>query len=227
MLTQLLLAEDDQDLGRLLKQFLELNSFEVTLATDGLAARQALNGQRFDIAVLDVMMPGEDGFSLVKKTREVFPDLPFIFLTARKQPEDILAGLQLGADDYMTKPFNAQELVLRIRNILRRTASQPQETADVIALGKFTFEPALLRLSSKSGEILLTEKETRLLYYLYSHRGRLIRRSQILEQLWSTPDFFSGRSMDVFITRLRKHLATDPAIEIESIRGIGFRFKCS
>jgi DNA-binding response OmpR family regulator len=226
MKIKVLLAEDDEDLGQLLRQFLDLNAFDVHLSADGAAAWQTLQGQHFDIAVIDVMMPGEDGFMLAKKISHAFSKLPFIFLTARKLPEDILRGLELGADDYITKPFNAQELILRIRNILRRSAPQPLALPDIIQIGSLCFEPGSLKLSTPAGAVFLTEKETQLLLYLHAHRGNLIRRSQILEELWPTPDFFSGRSMDVFMSRLRKYLSADPSIEIESIRGLGFRFKC-
>lgn len=219
---RVLIVEDDLDLGNLLRQYLELNGFEARRVFDGTEARKELQNQSFDIAVLDVMMPNEDGFELASKMKNSHPHLPFLFVTARKMKEDILHGLKLGADDYIIKPFDADELILRIQNILKRNPSDKVET--VYRFGKFLFSPSELSLKTEDSERILTEKEARLLCYLYNHKNQLIKREEILNHLWEETDFFSGRSLDVFISRLRKYLAQDKSIHIESIRGVGFRF---
>lgn len=218
----MLIVEDDADLGNLLRQYLALNHFEADRVFNGEEAREALARQLYDILILDVMMPKEDGFTLAGKLRKLYPYVPFLFVTARKMKEDILQGLKLGADDYIVKPFDADELVLRLQNILRR--SHPlRESARFCNIGLFRFEPDNLLLISPATERVLTEKEARLLLYFYENRKQLIKRTDILQHLWQEADFFNGRSMDVFVSRLRKYLAEDKSISIESVRGIGFR----
>lgn len=221
---KILIAEDDLDLGNLLKQYLELNKFQVHRVFNGAEAREELKHNRYDILILDVMMPKEDGFTLAEKLRGSHPDLPFLFVTARKMKEDVLTGLKLGADDYITKPFDADELILRIQNILKRNSRAEASKLAYYRFGKFTFEPENLLLKTDKTEKILTEKEAELLHFLYSHKNGIIKREDVLNHLWSETDFFSGRSLDVFISRLRKHLAEDSSIQIESIRGVGFRF---
>ena len=224
MKVKVLIVEDDIDLGHLLKQYLEFNEFEVTRVFDGGEAGEVLKNQSFDILILDVMMPREDGFTFAAKLQQKYPGTPFLFVTARKMKEDILQGLKLGADDYILKPFDADELILRIRNILKRNHKPPEEAAKVIHIGIYRFEPQNQELISPLGKKILTEKETKLLLYLCQHPNQLIKRKSILDHLWESSDFFNGRSMDVFITRLRKHLAEDKTIYIENVRGVGFRF---
>jgi DNA-binding response OmpR family regulator len=226
MKVKVLIVEDDTDLGNVLKQYLELNDFEAYRTFNGVEAREELRRNSYDILVIDVMMPKEDGFTLAEKIGQSNPGLPFLFLTARKLKADVLQGLKLGADDYILKPFDADELILRIQNILRRTGQQIPSAKQSVQIGLYRFEPMNLQLSSAYTQKTLTEKEAQLLLYLYQHRNRLIKRNEILEHLWPEPDFFSGRSMDVFITRLRKLLAEDSNLQIESIRGVGFRFLC-
>ncbi|MDQ7949879.1 MAG: response regulator transcription factor [Pedobacter sp.] len=226
MAHKVLLVEDDLDLGHLLKQYLEINHFEVHRVFNGQEARAMLEQQLYDILILDVMMPKEDGFTLAKKLTLQYPNIPFLFVTAKKMKEDVLKGLKLGADDYMIKPFDADELVYRIHNILRRTQRQVIQVPEHIQIGIFRFEPKNLLLISPRAQFALTEKESQLLSYLYQNRGSIIKRTDILNHLWKEADFFNGRSMDVFISRLRKHLSADPTIEIESVRGVGFNFKC-
>jgi DNA-binding response OmpR family regulator len=226
MKAKVLIVEDDIDLGNVLKQYLELNDIAVHRVFNGLEAREELRQNSYDILVIDVMMPVEDGFTLAEKIGLSNPGLPFLFLTARKLKADVLHGLKLGADDYILKPFDADELILRIQNILKRTGQQIPSQDQPIQLGLYRFDPVNLQLSSANSEKMLTEKEAQLLLYLYQHRNRLIKRNEILTHLWMEPDFFSGRSMDVFITRLRKLLAEDSNLQIESIRGIGFKFLC-
>lgn len=221
---RVLIVEDDLDLGNLLKQYLEVKNFFVSRVFDGIEAREELKQNQYDILILDVMMPREDGFELAEKLQKLYPDIPFLFVTARKMKEDILTGLKLGADDYITKPFDADELILRIQNILKRKQPQELPKADTIQIGKFTFEPANLALISENSTKTLTEKEVQLLSYFVNHKNQLVKRNDVLNLLWKEADFFSGRSLDVFVSRLRKYLAEDSSIEIESVRGIGFRF---
>ena len=221
---KILIVEDDLDLGNLLKQYLELNQFQAHRVFNGIEAREELKQNTYDLLVLDVMMPEEDGFTLAEKLQKSHPDLPFLFVTARKMKEDILTGLKLGADDYITKPFDADELILRIQNILKRKTKVESQKLTTYSFGKFQFEPENLLLKTEKSERTLTEKEAQLLNFLYQHRERIIKREEVLNFLWEESDFFSGRSLDVFISRLRKYLAEDNSVQIESIRGVGFRF---
>lgn len=225
----ILLAEDDMDFGTMLKQYLELNKFSVSWAKDGKEGLEVFKSKDFDICILDVMMPVMDGFSLAEKIIEINPEIPFLFLTARKTKEDRIKGLKLGADDYIIKPFEAEELILRVKNIINRAAQQqtvreelPQN--EIIEIGKYTFNPSNFELIFQDKVQKITEKEARLLYYLYSNKNQLIKRDDILQNVWNKTDFFSGRSMDVFITRVRKRLQNDPNISIDSVRGIGLEF---
>lgn len=226
MRIKVLIAEDDDDLGNLLCQYLELNNFKATRVSNGRGAREALAIELFDIVILDVMMPEEDGLLTAENLKQVYPELPFLFLTAKKTKEDILAGLKLGADDYITKPFDADELILRINNILKRS-KRPLLFSDKnrqYNIGQFLFEPNGLKLINGGQVQMLTEREADLLLYFCQRPGQLVRREQILEDLWKENDFFKGRSMDVFVTRLRKYLSADVNITIESIRGVGYQF---
>jgi len=219
--TPLLLVEDDADLGRLLSKYLQVQGLQVSLATDGQSALVLLSQQSFDIVVLDVMLPKRDGFSLAETIKRLYPAIPFLFLTARREREDVLRGLTLGADDYMIKPFDADELILRVQNILRRNASVPQ-IQRLIVIGNFQFEPSQLRLSSQSQSTLLTRKEAGVLELLAKQANRIVYRKDILESIWGNADYFNGRSLDVYVRRLRKLLANDPQLELESVRGSGF-----
>lgn len=222
---RVLIVEDDLDLGNLLKQYLELNDFQVFRAFDGVGARNELKENKFDIAILDVMMPKEDGFTLAQKLRNSHPELPFLFVTARKMREDVLTGLKLGAEDYIIKPFDADELILRIRNILKRNFKSEIPKAQVIQLGELNFDPENLTLQTEKFTRNLTEKESQLLLFLYQNKNRIIKREEVLNHLWEESDFFSGRSLDVFISRLRKYLSEDESLQIESVRGVGFRVR--
>lgn len=169
-------------------------------------------------------MPKEDGFQLAVKLIKNYPRLPFLFVTARKLKEDVIRGLGLGADDYILKPFDADELILKIRNILNRISGEKKEVESIIQIGNYQFDPKNMLLTLASVEAVLTEKESQLLLYLCKHQNQLIRWDDILDSLWEESDFFNGRSMDVFISRLRRYMAGDSNIQIESGRGIGFRF---
>ncbi len=226
---RLLLAEDDADFRNLLAQFLGMFDYEVITAPDGEAALKVFREGTFDICVLDVMMPKLNGFDLAEKIIAIKPETPFVFLTARKLKEDKIRGLKLGADDYIVKPFEADELILRLNNILRRQSRPTVSTAspDTTAIGAFTFYRDRLELSYAGQTQRLTLKETQLIDYLYQHRNTLIKRAVLLQAVWGSDDFFSGRSMDVFISRLRKYFKADPSVSIVSTRGVGLEFRVS
>ena len=225
----ILLAEDDLDFGNILKQYLEISGYKITWAKDGKEALGLFNNGSFNICVFDVMMPKMDGFTLAEKVIDINPETPFIFLTARKLKEDKIKGLKLGADDYIVKPFEADELVLRLNNILKRTerttSQLSQETT--ISIGNYTFDTNRLELVCDNYQKQLTQKEAELILFLYNHKNQLLKREDILKAVWENDDFFSGRSMDVFISRLRKYFKLDPSISIESIRNVGLEFKVS
>ncbi|RZJ49897.1 MAG: response regulator transcription factor, partial [Flavobacterium sp.] len=219
---KLLLAEDDFDFAAILKQYLELHQYEVTWAENGEIALEYFKNQTFDICVFDVMMPKLDGFSLAEKIITINPETPFIFLTARKLKEDKIIGLKLGADDYIAKPFEVDELVLRLQNILKRIEQKRSLNGiNKIEIGSYIFDNERLTLSHPNHSQQLTEKEASLIEYLYLNHNQLLKREQILMSVWKNDDYFSGRSMDVFISRLRKYFNSDPKISIESIRNIG------
>ena len=222
MTLTILIVEDDQDLGLLLKQYMELYKFSVVLSRNGIEARACMRQQVFDIILIDVMMPEEDGFTFAADIAQTYPQVPFLFLTARKMKEDVMKGLQLGADDYIIKPFNADELILRIQNILKRTSAKKPEV-QMRGLGNYHFYPKDLLLEGPKGRKTLTEREGELLFILVENLGQLVRKRDILNRIWKGNDFFNARSMDVFVSRLRKYLADDPRIVIESVRATGIR----
>ena len=223
---RLLLAEDDFDFAAILKQYLELHQFEVIWAENGEIALDYFKTQTFDICIFDVMMPKMDGFSLAEKIITINPEIPFIFLTARKLKEDKIIGLKLGADDYIIKPFEVDELILRLQNILKRIEQKRSlEGNNIIEIGSYVFDNERLTLNNKNHVQQLTEMEASLIEYLYLNHNQLLKRDQILMSVWKKDDYFSGRSMDVFISRLRKYFNSDPKIRIESVRNIGLEFK--
>ncbi|MXO07277.1 response regulator transcription factor [Flavobacterium sp. HBTb2-11-1] len=223
---RLLLAEDDFDFAAILKQYLELHQFEVIWAENGEIALDYFKNQVFDICIFDVMMPKMDGFSLAEKIITINPEIPFIFLTARKLKEDKIIGLKLGADDYIAKPFEVDELVLRLQNILKRIEQKRSlDGNNKIEIGSYIFDNERLTLNNKNHVQQLTEMEASLIEYLYLNHNQLLKRDQILMSIWKKDDYFSGRSMDVFISRLRKYFNSDPKIKIESVRNIGLEFK--
>lgn len=223
---KVLLAEDDADFAGILKQYLELHGFDVAHAPDGEAAMELFQTEMFNICVFDVMMPKLDGFSLAEQIIKINPEIPFIFLTARQLKEDKIKGLKLGADDYIIKPFEADELVLRLNNILKRAKKQKVAISNgSFEIGKYHFDAGRLELRLGNHTQRLTEKEVMLIDFLYTNRNRLLKRDEILNAVWGNDDFFSGRSMDVFISRLRKYFCDDERISIGSIRNIGLEFK--
>jgi DNA-binding response OmpR family regulator len=220
---KILLAEDDADFAGVLTKYLEIHGYKVSYCKDGEEALQLLKNEYFDICILDVMMPKLDGFTLAEKMNT---DTPFIFLTARKLKEDKIKGLKLGADDYIVKPFEVDELVLRIGNILKRSEKRIEApTEDKIIIGQYILNTRRLELQFKTEVQQLTQKEAALVIYLYQNRNKLLKREEILKAIWQNDDFFSGRSMDVYISRLRKYFRKDPSIRIESIRHLGLEFK--
>ena len=220
---KILLAEDDADFAGVLKKYLEIHGYAVSYCKDGEEALQLSLQETFDICILDVMMPKLDGFTLAEKMNT---DTPFIFLTARKLKEDKIKGLKLGADDYIVKPFEVDELILRIGNILKRSGKKSTIiTEDYITIGNYTLDTKRLELKFETKIQQLTQKEAALVIYLYHNRNRLLKREEILKAIWQNDDFFSGRSMDVYISRLRKYFQNDFSIRIESVRHLGLEFK--
>ncbi|TVZ50998.1 response regulator transcription factor [Dokdonia sp. Hel_I_53] len=234
----ILLAEDDFDFGSILKQYLEVHNFEVTWCEDGEAAHNAFakaysEKNPYSICVLDVMMPKMDGFTLAEKLIEIHPEIPFVFLTARKMKEDRIQGLKLGADDYIVKPFEADILVLRLNNILKRSQrailnrqnshKNVENSCQKIGNYQFDLKNHILTIGDKKQS--LTEREALLIQFFYKNKNQMLRRENILTNIWESDDFFSGRSMDVFISRLRKYFKEDPSISIASTRGVGLTFK--
>jgi DNA-binding response OmpR family regulator len=225
-LKKILLAEDDADFAGVLKHYLELHQFEITWAENGEEALAIFQTDNFDICVFDVMMPKMDGFTLAEKIIKINPEIPFIFLTARKLKEDKIIGLKLGADDYIVKPFEADELVLRLNNILKRSKQNQYSTInDQLQIGNYLFDTKRLSLKNDVQTQQLTEKEASLILFFYTHKNQMIKREQILKTIWGNDDFFSGRSMDVYISKIRKYFKNDSRISIESVRNIGLEFK--
>jgi len=225
----ILLAEDDPDFGNILKQYLEMSGYTISWAKNGEEALGLFKSSTssFNICVFDVMMPKMDGFTLAEKVIKINPEIPVVFLTARKMKEDKLKGLKLGADDYIVKPFEADELVLRLHNIIKRTSVKKtdRKIEKTIKIGVYDFDTHRLELKLNSTVQRVTEKEGELILFLVANKNQLLKREEILNAVWKNDDFFSGRSMDVFISRLRKYFKEDVRISIESIRSIGLEFK--
>jgi len=222
----LLYVEDDESLSFVTRDNLELSDFTVTHCPDGTAALEQIGRDsfNFDLCLLDVMLPGIDGFEIAQRIRAKNQDVPILFLTAKSLKEDRLHGLRLGADDYITKPFSIEELILKIEVFLRRNRVRPANPEfDPRRIGDYTFNLDKLQLTFKSeAPRRLTRREAELLQYLSTRREQVSERSDILEKIWGENDYFLGRSLDVFISRLRKYLKQDPRIQIENIHGVGF-----
>ncbi|MFA6127305.1 MAG: response regulator transcription factor [Bacteroidales bacterium] len=221
----ILYVEDDETLNFITTDNLEREQFKVLAVADGVEAWEIFQKQNPDICILDVNLPGMDGFTLARRIREANQDVPIIFVTAKSLKEDKLEGLLLGGDDYLVKPFSIEELILKIKIFLRRSkTNQDPSSQTQIKIGKFTLHPAKLILSGEAGEIKLTFREAELLNYFLKNQEVLLGREQILESVWGGNDYFAGRSLDVYISRLRKYLSSDPEIRIENRHGIGFQF---
>lgn len=220
----LLLVEDDIDLQKVLAQYLELSGFNVYTANHGKHGLKVFQENHVDLCILDVMMPVMDGFELAAEIRKLDREMPVVFLTAKNQKEDRLKGLKIGADDYITKPFEAEELVLRLNNILKRAGKANMESNRLGCL-HIQFDELLIQDGSNSYS--MTPRESELLKYLIENQNTVLKREQILEELWGQNDYFLGRSMDVFISRLRKYLQAEPSVSLETKRGVGFILKVS
>lgn len=224
---KVLLAEDDTNLGLLLEDYLSTEGIVVTLCRDGEEALKAYHSQEFDLCLLDVMMPKMDGFTLAKEIRRKNTDIPIVFITAKSLKEDKLEGYTIGADDYILKPFDEEELLCKIKALTRRTVvSQPVSSAKEILIGKYVLNTSLLALSINYTTKRLTERECEILTYLYEHRNNIIKREELLLAIWGENNYFYGRSLDVFITKIRKYLKEDSGLSIENVFGVGFVFHC-
>jgi len=222
----ILLVEDDLSLGYLLSDLLEMNGFSVKLCRDGESGMKAFNAAHFDLCLLDVMLPAQDGFTLATRIRALNKTVPFIFITARSLKDDKLKGFGLGADDYITKPFEEEELLARIRAVLRRSGEEKNSAPEQsFALGKYVFDAGMQTLRLGESTRRITARESQVLQALCLHRNRILKRSELLKAVWGDDDYFMGRSLDVFITKLRKYLKDDPAVEIENVHGVGFMLK--
>jgi DNA-binding response OmpR family regulator len=222
---KILLAEDDLNLGILLSDYLEAEGFDVKLCKNGSLALKAFQKSKFDLCLLDVMMPEMDGFSLAKEIRLQDKIIPLIFITARSLKEDKLKGYDQGADDYIIKPFDEEELLWKIRALIRRMPeSHASEPAAIISIGKYLFDVHNQSLTINGKTKRITEKESEILNYLSGHRNKLIKREEMLKVLWGENDYFLGRSLDVFISKIRKYLKEDPGLSIENVFGVGFIF---
>lgn len=223
---KILLVEDDHNLSTVLLDYLELLGYQVTLAVDGEQGYELFNEDEFDLSILDVMLPRKDGFTLAADIRKTNKHSPIIFLTALGQSENRITGFKSGCDDYITKPFSSEELALRIEAILKRCMNQNMRPhSDVFVLGTIHFDSGNLLLLFEGKETKLTPKENALLKLLCSHKNNLLSRDHALNEIWGSTDYFFGRSMDVFIARLRKHLSVDPAVAIQNVHGTGFRLE--
>ena len=220
---KILLCEDDENLGMLLREYLQAKGYATELCADGEAGYKAFLKNKFDICVLDVMMPKKDGFTMAQEIRSSNVDVPIIFLTAKTLKEDILEGFKIGADDYITKPFSMEELVFRIEAIMRRTKGKKSKESTVYHIGQFTFDTQKQLLCIGDEQRKLTTKENELLALLCSHANEILQRDFALKTIWIDDNYFNARSMDVYITKLRKHLKDDPKIEIINIHGKGYK----
>ena len=222
---KVLLAEDDKNLGAVLKAYLEAKGYLTTLCVNGKEAFDFFNKKKFDFCIVDVMMPVKDGFTLAQEIRRLDKQIPILFLTAKSLQEDKIRGFELGGDDYLTKPFSMEELLVRMKAILRRVqeGGEKETKTSVYKLGKMTFDYNRQVLSSSTAENKLTSKEAELLKLLCDSANDVLDRSVALNRIWQDDSYFNARSMDVYITKLRKYLKDDPAVELLNVHGIGFK----
>jgi two-component system, OmpR family, response regulator len=222
--SKILLCEDDTNLGMVLKNYLELNDYDVTLERDGRLGLAAFQREKFDICLLDVMMPNMDGFTVAEEIRDINPDVPLFFLSAKTMKDDIIQGYKLGADDYITKPFDSEVLMHKIKAILKRNEEMHKEEINAeFDLGKYHFNPRLRELIVNGKTQTLSPKENELLKMLCEYKNDLLPRDIALKKIWGSDTYFNGRSMDVYIAKLRKYLKEDEKLEIVNIHGNGFR----
>jgi len=223
--TKVLLVEDDQSLGFLMSEFLASKGFDTTLCINGSDGCNAFEAGSFQFIILDVMLPEMDGFTLAKKIKDKQADIPIIFVTARSMKEDKIKGFNLGVDDYITKPFDEDELFCRIQAILNRTENKPEIKVDRIRIGQYTYESVNQCLWFNGGCKRLTKRENDVIHLLIQNSGQIVKREVILKSIWGSNDYFSGRSLDVYISKLRKYLQDDPTVSIENISKVGFLFQ--
>lgn len=224
MAQRILLVEDDPCFGSVLKSYLELSDYDVVLCVNGNEGLEAFRKDKFDICLLDVMMPEMDGFTLGKKIREIDASVPFVYITAKSLKEDMKLGYEIGADDYIIKPFDSEVLILKIKAILSRSKHEEVEMKPkIIEISGYIFNTELRTISKNDELIKLTPKEARLLELLYNYRDGLLSRDKALNEIWGTNDYFTARSMDVYVTKLRKYFKDDDKIKIENVHGSGFR----
>ena len=219
----ILLCEDDENLGMLLREYLNAKGYSAELYPDGDAGYKAFIKNKYDMCVLDVMMPKKDGFTLAQEIRQTNTESPIIFLTAKTLKEDVLEGFKIGADDYLTKPFSMEELTFRIEAILRRVHGKKSKEVSTYQLGRFTFDAQKQLLVIDEKQTKLTTKESELLALLCAHANEILQREFALKTIWVDDNYFNARSMDVYITKLRKHLKEDPSVEIINIHGKGYK----
>lgn len=223
--TTILLAEDEAALGQIIKESLETRNFTVLLCENGEKAKQVYRDQQPELLVLDVMMPKKDGFTLAKEIRAEGDTIPIIFLTAKSQTKDVVEGFTIGGNDYLKKPFSMEELIVRINSLLKRT--ELQKSAEILKISDFTFDFHRQILTYKDEDATqLTHREAHLLFHLIKNKNQVLDRSLILNKLWGSDDFFNARSMDVFISKLRKKLSADHTIQILNVRGFGYKLIC-
>ena len=224
---KILLAEDEPSLALIVKESLETRDFEVIVCTDGEEALQRYTEETPQLLVLDVMMPKMDGFAVAEHIRKADKKTPIIFLTAKSQTKDVVEGFQHGGNDYLKKPFSIEELIVRIYALLNRVGgTDTQNQEDEINIGSYIFNPTKQTLTYKEDSEILTHRETEVLKHLYKNKNEMVTRSFILNDIWGNDDFFSGRSLDVFISKLRKKLSADPAVQIINSRGFGYKLVC-
>lgn len=221
--TRILLCEDDENLGMLLREYLQAKGYNVTLAPDGEAGYQHFSSEKFDLCILDVMMPKKDGFTLAQDIRKVNGIIPIVFLTAKSLKEDVLEGFRIGADDYITKPFSMEEMLLRIEAIMRRISGKKSKSGSEYQLGTMVFDAQKQTLTTEKGTTKLTTKECELLSLLVQNGNSILERNYALKTIWVEDNYFNARSMDVYITKLRKLLKDDPNVEIINIHGKGYK----
>jgi DNA-binding response OmpR family regulator len=220
---RILLCEDDENLGMLLREYLNAKGYAAELYPDGEEGYNAFLKNKYDLCVLDVMMPKKDGFTLAQEIRQTNADTPIIFLTAKTLKEDVLEGFKIGADDYITKPFSMEELTFRIEAILRRVRGKKSKEVTTYQLGRFTFDAQKQILTIGEQQTKLTTKESELLALLCAHSNEILQREFALKTIWIDDNYFNARSMDVYITKLRKHLKEDASVEIINIHGKGYK----
>ena len=225
MEARILYVEDDETLGFVTRDNLELKGYEIVHCKDGHTALDLIKSDSFDLCILDVMLPGIDGFSIAKAIREKDHQVPILFLTAKSLKEDRIHGLQIGGDDYIVKPFSIEELILKIEIFLKRSKVSAPSAPRAIDIGVFTFDYTNQRLIKGERVQKLTQREAELLKFLFDRRNSIVKRSDILKKLWGRDDYFLGRSLDVFISRLRKYLKEDDSLKIDNIHGVGFRLE--